>query len=232
MGNLKTRIKRSYILSLIVRPCYELYTKYINKYILFICNRLCFSNWHFCIFHRIICECNHTMVKKGKNSIVRNLSLYIKGDNILISIGDNVRITDASFYIVGNNSRIVIGNGVSITDHFGIALMGNDKEVIIGEDCMISNHVEIRTSDAHPIYNIDNQIINKSKSVIIGDHVWIAAKASIMKGVTIGEGSVIGMCAIVTKDIPPHSLAVGIPAKVCKKTISWEREILSKNEYL
>lgn len=127
-SNLKTKIKKSHLLSLIVRPCYELYTKYINKYILFLSNRLHFSNWKFCIFHRITCECNHTIIRKGKNSIVRNLSLYIKGDNILISIGDNVRITDASFYIVGNNCRIVIGNGATVTDHFGIALMGMIKK--------------------------------------------------------------------------------------------------------
>lgn len=94
---------------------------------------------------------------------------------------------------------------------------------------MISNHVEIRTSDAHPIYNRDKQIVNTSKSVVIGNHVWIASRVSIMKGVTIGEGSVIGMCAIVTKDIPPYSLAVGIPAKVTKSSISWEREIVGKN---
>ena len=52
--------------------------------------------------------------------------------------------------------------------------------------------------------------------VIIEDNVWIGQSVSILKGVKIGFGSIIGSNSVVTKEIPPHSIAVGIPAKVVK----------------
>lgn len=53
--------------------------------------------------------------------------------------------------------------------------------------------------------------------VSIGKNVWIGEKATILPGVTIGEGSIIGANSVVTKNIPPYSIACGIPAKVIKK---------------
>lgn len=52
--------------------------------------------------------------------------------------------------------------------------------------------------------------------ITIGDNVWIGADVTILPGVTIGEGSVIGAKSLVTKDIPPHVLAVGHPCKVLR----------------
>lgn len=53
--------------------------------------------------------------------------------------------------------------------------------------------------------------------VIIEDYVWLASRVTILPGVKIGRGSVIGACSVVTKDIPPMSVAVGVPAKVIAK---------------
>jgi acetyltransferase-like isoleucine patch superfamily enzyme len=53
--------------------------------------------------------------------------------------------------------------------------------------------------------------------VIIEDDVWIATRATILKGVTIGHGSVIAAGAVVTKSVPPKSIVAGVPAKVIKK---------------
>jgi acetyltransferase-like isoleucine patch superfamily enzyme len=58
--------------------------------------------------------------------------------------------------------------------------------------------------------------LTSDKSVIIEDNVWIGDMVSIMPGVKIGQGSIIGSNAIVTKNIPPFSIAVGVPAKVIK----------------
>ena len=52
--------------------------------------------------------------------------------------------------------------------------------------------------------------------VVIGDKAWVGFNVSILKGVTIGEGAVIGACSVVTRDIPPYSVAVGNPAKVVR----------------
>jgi acetyltransferase-like isoleucine patch superfamily enzyme len=55
--------------------------------------------------------------------------------------------------------------------------------------------------------------------VVIGNKTWVGFNVSILKGVTIGEGAVIGACSVVTGDIPPWSVAVGNPAKVIRSLI-------------
>ncbi|WP_199520746.1 DapH/DapD/GlmU-related protein [Pseudomonas lactis] len=52
--------------------------------------------------------------------------------------------------------------------------------------------------------------------MVIEDDVWIGEKVAILKGVTVGKGSVIGAGAVVTKDVPPYSVAAGIPARILK----------------
>lgn len=99
--------------------------------------------------------------------------------------------------------------------------------IMIGNDCMFSNNIIIRTSDSHPIYDKNTkQRINHPQSVIIGNHVWIAPDSKIMKGVEIGDNSIIGSNTFVTKNIGENVLAVGIPAKEIKNEIFWTRESL------
>lgn len=90
---------------------------------------------------------------------------------------------------------------------------------------MFSNHIIVRTSDSHPIYDMaTGNRINPAKDIYIGDHVWIAPDTKIMKGAVIGNGSIIGSNSMVSKEIPANSLAVGMPAKVVKQDIKWTRE--------
>ena len=92
----------------------------------------------------------------------------------------------------------------------------------IGNGVLIGQHVTIRDDDGHRItYNGKKDNEPMSKPVIIKDNVWIAINATIMKGVTIGEGSVVAAGALVTKDVPPHCLVAGVPARVIKEDITW-----------
>lgn len=96
----------------------------------------------------------------------------------------------------------------------------------IGYRCIIGpNEHPIQNLITHPVvydrgykYIQNNNIIDleKKNPPTIEDNVWIGANCIVMKGVTIGEGSVIGANSLVTKDIPPYSIAVGSPAKVIK----------------
>lgn len=82
--------------------------------------------------------------------------------------------------------------------------------VFIGPDC------GLYTAN-HPLsYELRNQGLEQALPITIGDNCWLGAKVSIMPGVTIGEGSVIGAGSVVTHDIPPHTLAAGVPARVIK----------------
>lgn len=87
-----------------------------------------------------------------------------------------------------------------------------DKDVIsIGSGVIVSQDTWLCTA-SHDIS--DPRMALKLKPITIGSDVWIAAKASVLPGVEIGDGAVVGACAVVTKDVPPWSVAVGNPAKV------------------
>ena len=95
--------------------------------------------------------------------------------------------------------------------------------VTIGENVMMGPQVVIYTSGhKHDRTDIPmgEQGNEEAKPVIIGDDVWIGRRVIILPGVKIGTGSVIGAGAVVAKDIPDYSIAVGVPAKAVKSRLS------------
>ena len=76
------------------------------------------------------------------------------------------------------------------------------------------------------MFDRENRRLNPAASVRIGNHVWICAKATVMKGVSVGDGAVIGYQSVITKDVPPHALAAGAPARVVRSEVHWTREAL------
>ncbi|WP_254789998.1 acyltransferase, partial [Vibrio cholerae] len=86
--------------------------------------------------------------------------------------------------------------------------------------CMFSRNVKLMTSDGHDILR-DGKRINPAKSIYIGSHVWLADNVTILKGVDIGSGSIIGINSTVTKSIGQYCIAAGNPARKIKDNISW-----------
>jgi len=115
---------------------------------------------------------------------------------VLIDVDKDAELT------IGNNCRI---NGVNISVQ---------HKVIIGNNCRIAPHTIIMDSDHHDV--VDRIKTGKVKAIIIEDDVWIATRSMILKGVTVGKGAVVASGAVVTKDVPPYSVAAGVPAKVIK----------------
>ena len=90
------------------------------------------------------------------------------------------------------------------------------NRIEIGNNVCISERVQIRDSDNHKIVGKEDEC---TKPIIIKDNVWIGLSAIILKGVTIGEGAIIAAGALVNKDVPPHTLVGGVPAKVIKEDV-------------
>ncbi len=91
-------------------------------------------------------------------------------------------------------------------------------------NCVRTGMSVLITDNSHGSFTRDQLMISPRKrplvssgEVVIGNNVWIGAKASILSGVHIGDGCVIGAGSVVTKDIPPYSMAVGVPARVVKQ---------------
>lgn len=91
---------------------------------------------------------------------------------------------------------------------------------------MFSNHIIVRTSDSHPIYDkITNERINNALPIVIGNHVWIAPNTKIMKGAIIPNGCIIGSDTTISKQfLETDSLIVGRPARIVRQNIAWSRE--------
>ena len=79
----------------------------------------------------------------------------------------------------------------------------------------ISENVIIRDSDNHQITGGNSMFA----PVIIKDNAWIGMSAIILKGVTVGEGAIVAAGSVVTKDVPPHTIVAGVPARVIKKDV-------------
>lgn len=137
-----------------------------------------------------------------------------------IIIGDNVRIVDRTTFSglkLLDNPTLEIGDGSSISH--GVAILVA-KYVRIGKNCMIGSKL-ITDNPGHSIRFKENRVReyfteDEVAPVIIHDDAWLAADSMIMRGVEIGQGSIVAAGAIVTQSIPPFSIAVGNPAKVVK----------------
>lgn len=162
----------------------------------------------------------------GQGTHLNKPTFRIRGCNNKITIGKNCSIgPNCSFWMEGNNIQISVGDNSSFTLRCHFNAQEDNSYIKIGNDCMFSNTIIVRTSDSHPIYDIETGMrINNAKSVIINDHVWIAPNTKIMKGAIIGTGSIIGSNTMVSKEIPNNCLAVGMPAKVVKSNVKWSRE--------
>jgi acetyltransferase-like isoleucine patch superfamily enzyme len=107
---------------------------------------------------------------------------------------------------IGNNSRIGIGNVI-----IGPVTIGNN--VILAQNIVMSGLNHNYTNIDIPIYLQGETVA----TITIEDDCWIGANAVITAGITIGKHSIVAGGAVVTKDIPPYSVAVGNPARVVKK---------------
>ena len=164
----------------------------------------------------------------GKASVLDHTKIRIRGNNNSLIVGSNVHVgRGCSFWMEGDNISIIIGDHTTFTHTVHFCAQENDMRIEVGEDCMFSNHIIVRTSDSHPIYDFETkQRINPSASVKIGNHVWIAPHSVIMKKSDIGDGAIIGSHTMVNKSVPANSLAVGMPVRVVKNNIAWTREKL------
>jgi acetyltransferase-like isoleucine patch superfamily enzyme len=133
-----------------------------------------------------------------------------------VTIGDDVRILRGVTISTTPEGKIQIGNRVHIGEG---SVIYSGVGIRIGDNVIIGPQNIIVDLD-HRFQNLDlpiNQQGMNGKEISIEEDVWIASQCVIIKGVAIGKGSVIAAGSVVNKNIPPYSVAAGVPAKVIKK---------------
>lgn len=167
---------------------------------------------------------NYNEIVIGTNTCINDTLIFIRGDHHKLVIGENCFMGKGELWMEDDHCSLIIHNHTTI-EHAHLAVTEPHSKLEIHKDCMIAKQVEIRTGDSHSIIDMHTgKRINHAANVTLKEHVWVGAHAKILKGVTIGKNSVIATGSIVTSDIPPHSIAAGIPAKVIKTNTDWKRE--------
>ena len=151
-------------------------------------------------FRRVVSSSNVTKLQMDKWT-----SLTING-KFLMNENTNIWITHSGHLIL---------NGGFINENVTITCA---KKVVIGRNSHIAREAVIRDYDGHYIEDVSYRT---AKPVIIGDNVWIGYRAMILKGVTIGNNSIVAANSVVTKDVPPNCIVAGNPAKIIRNNINW-----------
>jgi len=166
---------------------------------------------------------NNRLVIKGRPRR-KPLKIIFECDNAECVIGKNrfrgkVRL--------GEGCSVRIGEKVTCTGPCYVST-AEMASVMIGDDCMFASRNEIRANDGHPIFSVlTGDRVNVSRSIEIGDHVWLAAGAAVLSGARIGAGSVVGYGSVVKGVVPNNCVAAGVPARVVKRDCVWERPHLN-----
>lgn len=133
----------------------------------------------------------------------------IFGKNCGISLGNSLRV-DGGTLIIGRNFSTNKNCFISCTEM-----------IKIGDDVTFGWDVNLRDSDGHKVY--DGELLPNSKKVSIGNHVWVCSFSHILKGVNIGNDSIVAYKSLVTREfLEDHLLIGGSPAKIIKHNVDWE----------
>ena len=148
-----------------------------------------------------------------------NCSFFLRGNGHSLIVDEGVKLNNLHIKIIGCKNTVHIGANTSCGGG-NIICGGNGNSITVGKDCVLAESIDIWATDTHSITQ-DGQVVNIPKSIHIGDHVWAGKDVAILKGVSVGDGAVIGMRSLVTHDIAARTLNVGNPARQIKENIDW-----------
>ncbi len=163
-----------------------------------------------------------SVLKLGGNLVLGDNSLGKNNRSSILRMDDGTElITEGSFsfyygadIILFKGAKLKLGKGGFINSDCKIRC---HESITIGDYCAISHDFTIMDSDAHKINGVKS-----IKPIVIGNHVWIGTRVTVLKGVNVGDGAIIAAGAVVTKDVPANTMVAGVPAKVIKENVHWE----------
>ncbi|MBM3249752.1 MAG: acyltransferase [Candidatus Omnitrophica bacterium] len=169
-------------------------------------------------------------IKLGQGAVSYGPIHLMRAPKSQITIGSNLQNVSSSLRsstgsifaptklkTLTKTARIIIEDNVGLN---GTSIIARSKTILVGKGTVIAPNVLIMDLDGHPLWPPENRISNPAiendSDVIIGKNVWIGNRCMVLKGVTIGDNSVIAAGSVVTKDIPANVLAGGVPAKIIR----------------
>ena len=189
------------------------------------------------------------VIMNGEGNQVTSHSKYgshfqinINGNNNIVEIAEDCLLTNTIISISSNNNKVIIDKKARFMGPCRIRMFGNatlhigenagirgvefvldNADISVGKLCMFSYDIIVRNTDSHRVIQLsDDVIVNKPKDILLGNHVWIGQGATLLKGIQIGDNSIIAAKSVVTKDCPCNAITAGNPAKIVKTGITWD----------
>jgi acyl-[acyl carrier protein]--UDP-N-acetylglucosamine O-acyltransferase len=159
--------------------------------------------------------------------------VVIRGShNTAIMIGSSEQRSPINVHMHSSRNYFFFGRGS--TSNSTTFEMGTDgTSCVVGEDCMFSAFIDVTTDDMHAMIDLTSgEHLNPAADILIEPHVWVGMRAMILKGVTVGFGSILGARALVTRDVPRRVAVAGVPASIRKTRVSWVRERVPRTNAL
>lgn len=160
------------------------------------------------------------IVERDFSSKIQNCRIRIMGNNNKIIISNECSLNGVQMLLQGDNNEIILGRGVHINAsplQTTVINACNGTKIIIGENSLLSNNIEIHSTDYHYIFDAEGKRTNPDANISIGLGV------KVLKGSSIADDTIVGAGSIVSGKIDtPRSIVVGAPAKIIKNGVTWK----------
>ncbi len=131
------------------------------------------------------------------------------------------RIAKANKINISRQGVLTIGDGFTSNSN---VIISCGSEITIGKDALLGWNVTIIDGDGHSVMDEAGNVINRHRSILIGDHVWIASDTTILKGSKIADNCIVGARSVVNHSFDiKNSIIAGQPAKIVKENITWNK---------
>lgn len=172
---------------------------------------------------KIVIHGNNNTVALHPKCYLTGCTISIFGSNCRVKIGSQVCIHNGQIHIEDDNGEIDIGDNSLLLGQTHLAAI-EGTTIGIGKECLLSSNVVFRTGDSHSVLDINGNRINPSRSIVIGDHVWIGSQTILLKGSGLSNDSILGAGSVLGKRITESNVAVaGNPASIVKTDINWDK---------
>jgi acetyltransferase-like isoleucine patch superfamily enzyme len=181
------------------------------------------------------------------DALLHRCQIELSGSGHTLILGPGARLWDVTLRLVGEKHTCIIGSGARlrgghflIEDHSGRLEIGANTTLItpmvvcseggairVGSDCLVAYGLDLRNSDGHSVLDAaTRRRVNPPADTTIADHVWLGNNCQVLKGVTVGTHSIAAARSVITKNVPPHTLVAGVPAKVIREGVDWDHRRL------
>jgi acetyltransferase-like isoleucine patch superfamily enzyme len=172
-------------------------------------------------------EASGNRIVVGQDSFPAGKVAFLGNRNIVVFTGANPWF-NATCYCCGNDGAMFFGARAT-ANHVTAWTHGDNTMIAVGQECMLSHGIMFRTSDDHAIFDLSSGAhLNSPQSIIIEPRVWLCPEVHVLKGSSVGYGSIVGERSVVTSSVERCTLAVGVPARTIRTNVSWDRLLVPR----